>query len=71
MKLPADISGKDLVKVAVELGFEIRRQKGSHLILRKEDKLLVIPLHKSMKKGTLLQILKVMGISKEELMKLL
>jgi len=52
-------------------GFEIKRQKGSHLILRKEDKLLVIPLYKSMKKGTLLQILKVMGISKEELLKLL
>ena len=70
MKLPTDISGKELAAVAVRLGFEARRQKGSHLILRKDDKLLVIPLHKSIKKGTLLHILKMMGISKEDLLKL-
>jgi predicted RNA binding protein YcfA (HicA-like mRNA interferase family) len=69
MKLPTSISGKKLVKIAVKLGFEIRRQKGSHLILKKEDKLLTIPMHESLKKGTLLRILKVMEISKEDLLK--
>jgi predicted RNA binding protein YcfA (HicA-like mRNA interferase family) len=67
MKLPADVSGAELSKVAVSLGFEIRRQKGSHLILKKGEKLLVIPQHKILKKGTLLQILRVLEISKEEL----
>lgn len=71
MKLPADVSGAGLAKVAVSLGFEIKRQNGSHLILKKGEKLLVIPQHKSLKKGTLLQILKVLEISKEELAKML
>ncbi len=71
MKLPTNVSGSELTKVAVKLGFEIRRQSGSHLILKKEDKLLVIPQHKQLKKGTLLQILKVLEISKDELTELL
>ncbi len=71
MKLPTDLSGWELAKIAVKLGFEIRRQSGSHLILKKGDKLLVIPQHRHLKKGTLLQILKVMEISKEELNDLL
>jgi predicted RNA binding protein YcfA (HicA-like mRNA interferase family) len=71
MKLPADVSGSELAKVAISLGFEIRRQKGSHLILKKGEKLLVIPQHKSLKKGTLLQILRVLEISKEELANML
>lgn len=71
MKLPTDVSGSDLTKVAVKLGFEIRRQSGSHLILKKEDKLLVIPQHKQLKKGTLLQILRILEISKEDFARLL
>ena len=71
MKLPTDISGWELAKIAVKLGFEIRRQSGSHLILKREEKLLVIPQHKSLKKGTLLQILKIMELSKDELAELL
>lgn len=71
MKLPADVSGSELAKVAVGLGFEIRGQKGSHLVLKKGEKLLVIPQHKSLKKGTLLQILRILEISKEELAKML
>ncbi len=71
MKLPTDVSGWELAKIAVRLGFEIRRQKGSHLILKKGEKLLVIPQHKTLKKGTLLQILKTMELSREDLEKLL
>ena len=67
MKLPSDVSGRDLVKVALKLGFELRRQRGSHVILKKGERLLVIPQHNSIKKGTLLQILRIMEISKEEL----
>jgi len=70
MKLPA-ISGKDITKIAVKLGFEIRRQKGSHIILKKGEKLLSIPQHKSLKKGTLIQIMKILEISREELENLL
>jgi predicted RNA binding protein YcfA (HicA-like mRNA interferase family) len=70
-KLPI-VSGKQVLKMAQKLGFEIKRQRGSHLILRnKENKRLVIPLHKTLKPGTLLQIIKTLGISKEEFEKLL
>lgn len=71
MKLPTDISGNDLAKVAIKLGFVIRRQKGSHLILKRDETLLVIPMHRNMKKGTLIQILKTLEISREELMRLI
>jgi len=61
------VSGGQMLKVALRLGFEVRRQKGSHVILRKDGRLLVIPGHAALKKGTLLQILKVMEITKEQL----
>ncbi|MGV8176639.1 MAG: type II toxin-antitoxin system HicA family toxin [Candidatus Bilamarchaeaceae archaeon] len=51
MKLPTDVSGADLLKVAFLLGFEKRRQKGSHVILKKDEKLLVIPLHSEPRRG--------------------
>jgi predicted RNA binding protein YcfA (HicA-like mRNA interferase family) len=71
MKVPTDVSGRELVKVALKLGFELRRQRGSHVILKTGARLLVIPQHKSIKKGTLLQILRIMERSKEELAGLL
>lgn len=45
-KLPA-ISSKELARIAQRLGFEFRRQKGSHSIyVRPEDKRrVVIPMH--------------------------
>ena len=71
-KLPR-ASGREMLKVALKCGFVVKRQKGSHVILAKDNKLLVIPVHgnKPLKTGTLLQIIKVLGISREELSKLL
>ena len=60
-KLPV-VSGQDMVKVASSLGFEPNRIKGSHAILKKGNSLLVIPLHKTLKKGTLLAIMKTLGL---------
>jgi len=65
------VSGMDMIKLAVKLGFEVKRQRGSHVILRKEAKRLVIPLHSTLKTGTLLQLLKTMGITREQLEELL
>jgi predicted RNA binding protein YcfA (HicA-like mRNA interferase family) len=31
MKLPRDVSGPDLVKALRKLGYEVTRQKGSHI----------------------------------------
>ncbi len=65
------VSGKDCVKVATKLGFVISRQKGSHLILHKDNVLLVIPMHKVLKPGTLNQILKILQITRDEFKELL
>lgn len=70
-KLPV-VSATKVLSVASKLGYEFVRQKGSHIIMKnKEEKLLVIPNHKALKKGTLLQIIKALGITKEQFMKLL
>ena len=59
-KLPV-ISGKDLIKVLMKLGYEIVRQRGSHVRLRKTTEIgehnITVPLHKEIAKGTLYDIL--------------
>lgn len=59
------ISGKEAVKIFNRLGFEAVRQKGSHLVLRKGACGCVIPLHKSLAKGTLRGAIKQAGLSIE------
>ena len=66
------VSAIEIIKVAQKAGFEIVSQKGSHIKLKNsEGKILIIPNHKILKKGTTLQIIKTLGITKEELGKLL
>lgn len=69
-KLPI-LSGKKLINILNKAGFQIVRQKGSHVSLRKETYKTVIPLHNELAKGTLLGILKQCGMSKEDLVDLL
>jgi predicted RNA binding protein YcfA (HicA-like mRNA interferase family) len=47
LELPI-ISGKEAIKIFGSLGFKIVRQKGSHAVLRKENKGCVIPIHKEL-----------------------
>jgi predicted RNA binding protein YcfA (HicA-like mRNA interferase family) len=73
-KLPA-ITGKDLVRVALHLGFEFRRQKGSHAIyVRPSDqRRVVVPVHsgRDLKPKTLRGIIEDLGISVEQFQALL
>ena len=64
-KLPV-VSGKATVKVLVKLGFEVRKGKGDHVVLRKGFRVFAVPLHNPLKKGTLRKILKQAGVSVEE-----
>lgn len=59
-----DMNGKDLLKLAKKNGWDEIRIEGSHHIMRKDGKEVVIPVHgsKSVKKGLLNQILKDMGL---------
>jgi len=72
-KLPAT-TAKDLVRVAEQLGFVFRRQRGSHAIyVRQSDQArVVIPMHKGeLKRKTLRGIIQDLKISVEEFANLL
>ncbi|MFA7694498.1 MAG: type II toxin-antitoxin system HicA family toxin [Methanoregula sp.] len=64
-RLPV-ISGEDLVKYLVRCGFTPRRQTSSHVVVQKEWRVFSVPLHRELKKGTLMGILKQAGIEVEE-----
>ena len=65
MKLPRDVSGSEAVRALRRLGFEERRQTGSHVILRRESRTVVVPLHKPIKPGTLRGLIDQAGVSVE------
>ena len=58
-KLPRSLSGKTVVKALKKAGFSVKRQKGSHIILRRDHPFaqVVVPDHKSIDTGTLANIL--------------
>ncbi len=56
-KLPL-VSGKETVKALVKLGFEVRKGKGDHVVLKKGHRVFAVPLHDTLKKGTLRKIFK-------------
>ena len=73
-KVPA-ISGPDLVKLFINIGYVFRRQKGSHVVLYREldKRRLTIPVHggREIPVGTLKSILKDAGLSADDLRRLL
>ena len=73
-KLPV-LSGKSVIKALSKAGFREARQKGSHIILFKETdgakKAVVVPNHREIDKGTLLEIIRQAGLKREEFLKLL
>jgi len=72
-KLPA-VTARQLVRVAEKLGFEFRRQRGSHAIyVRSSDRArVVIPMHGGdLKPKTLRAIINDLKISPEEFSEIL
>ena len=61
MKLPRNLNGTELARALGIYGYEITRQKGSHIRVTTQvngQHHEVIPAHKPMKPGTLSSILK-------------
>lgn len=59
---------KKIIKILEDKGFRFIRQKGSHRLYRKDELRVTVPFHgKDLKLGTLHNILKQAGVSKEEL----
>lgn len=71
-KLPG-ISGRECVKALQKVGFFIKRQESSHIILRRDTPFsqLVIPDHKELDRGTLRAIIRQAGIAVDEFVRLL
>jgi predicted RNA binding protein YcfA (HicA-like mRNA interferase family) len=68
-KLPR-VSGEDAIRALERLGFDRVRQRGSHVILKKQTENrgvgCVIPLHGELATGTLRSILRQAGVSTED-----
>jgi predicted RNA binding protein YcfA (HicA-like mRNA interferase family) len=60
------VSGREAIRALERLGFEVKRQRGSHVVLRRGSVGCVVPDHKELKTGTLAGVLKQAGVSVEE-----
>jgi len=66
VKVPRDVNGAEAVRALKRFGFLELRQTGSHLILRKESRTVVVPQHKPLKPGTLKGVVEQAGLTLEE-----
>jgi len=61
------VKPRQMIKILEKNGFTFVRQKGSHRLYKKGDLRITVPYHnKDLKPGTLRNILKQAGITKEE-----
>ena len=72
-RLPRSMSGKEVVKALQRAGFYTKRQKGSHIVLRRDNPFaqVVVPDHNSVDTGTLASILDGADLSVEDFIKLI
>ena len=66
------LSGEETIEVLKRLGFERIRQRGSHVVLRKESNEgvigCVVPLHRELAAGTLRGVLRQAKVTPDEFM---
>ena len=62
------LSGRDVVKAFARDGWEMVRQRGSHMILVKDGRMatLSVPDHREVAKGTLRSLIRSSGLTLEE-----
>jgi predicted RNA binding protein YcfA (HicA-like mRNA interferase family) len=66
------VSGQEVVDALQRASFLSVGQKGSHVKLRDRDgRIVIVPLHRELARGTLSSILRQAGLSAEELIRLL
>ncbi|MBU2637338.1 MAG: type II toxin-antitoxin system HicA family toxin [Bacteroidetes bacterium] len=66
-------SGKQVIKALRRIGFIVDHQRGSHIFLHNLEKnqSVTVPNHKELKKGTLNNILKKVGLTIDRLKELI
>ncbi len=67
------VSGRDCLKALGKLSYYLKRQEGSHMILRRDNPFaqVVVPDHRELDRGTLRAIIKQAGLSVDEFVRLL
>ncbi|GDZ95919.1 hypothetical protein PA905_43500 [Planktothrix agardhii CCAP 1459/11A] len=68
------VKAKDFIRVISKLGYKLHRQKGSHAIYKNlSGQRVVVPIHsgQDLKPGTLLGMIKDIGLEKTEFLNLL
>lgn len=60
------VSGAEAVSRLERLGFNIIRQRGSHILMRRGASGCVVPNHRELKLGTLAGVLRQAGVTHEE-----
>lgn len=66
-KLP-HVSGAEIQRALERLGFKNVRQNGRHVVLKRDSKGCVVPMHGEVKIGTLAGLLRQAEVSAEEFM---
>jgi predicted RNA binding protein YcfA (HicA-like mRNA interferase family) len=59
------VSGAEAIRALERLGFDVVRQRGSHVVMRRGSAGCVVPLHREIKRGTLAGILRQAGVEAE------
>ena len=64
------LSGREVARTFERLGWELARQKGSHIILVKggHSATLSVPNHREVARGTLRSLIRTAGLTPEEFM---
>lgn len=68
------VSGREVVKALLEIGYARDRQRGSHIVLRQAEpphRRVTVPDHKEVAKGTLRAIIRQAGLTVDEFKALL
>ena len=67
-KLPTDLAGRDVRTALERLGFSVKRQKGSHMVMMRADPScrVVVPDHKAVRIGTLRKIISQAGLTVDD-----
>ena len=72
-KLPRDLSGSEFRRALARVGFEFRRQRGSHMVLHRPHPptTLVVPDHAALKIGLLRKLIDQAQLTTDEFLELL
>ncbi len=66
-----NLNGKEVVRTFENLGWQVSRQSGSHIVLTKDGEMasLSVPNHKEIAKGTLRSLIRAANLTIDEFVK--